>query len=159
MYNTMCDQNLSTIRSENSPEQHSPRSSSSTGRFRTLACTACQQRKVKCDRKFPCGNCSKHRTTCVPATRSQRRQRRPEQDLIAIICKYEELLHENQIHFEPTLTSSGPKATASRIDTTDVMKVNGHQGPRAILPRQPENSDRSTHHLCAHEVSLWGKLS
>ena len=70
---------------------------------RVLACVLCQQRKVKCDRKFPCANCIKSRTQCVPATLATRRRRRkfPERELLERLRKYENLLRQNNIEFEP----------------------------------------------------------
>jgi len=70
---------------------------------RVLACVLCQQRKVKCDRKFPCANCIKSRTQCVPATLATRRRRRkfPERELLERLRKYEDLLRQNNIKFEP----------------------------------------------------------
>lgn len=67
---------------------------------RVLACILCQQRKVKCDRKFPCANCIKSRIQCVPATPNRRQPRRSEQELSDRLRKYEELLHQNNIPFE-----------------------------------------------------------
>src|SRR5690242_21633761 len=70
---------------------------------RILACVLCQQRKVKCDRKFPCNNCVKAKVTCVPAQQMPRRRKRPtEQELIDRLRKYEELLKKNNIAIEPT---------------------------------------------------------
>ncbi len=71
---------------------------------RVLACIRCQQRKVKCDRRFPCGNCKKSRVQCVPATltpRSRRRRRFPERELLERLRKYEDLLRQNNVKFEP----------------------------------------------------------
>ena len=70
---------------------------------RVLACVLCQQRKVKCGRKFPCANCIKSRAQCVPATLAQRRRRRrfPEGALLERLRKYEDLLRQNNITFEP----------------------------------------------------------
>lgn len=70
---------------------------------RILACTVCQQRKVKCDRNLPCSNCVKSRVKCIPATLAprQRRRRFSERALIERIRRYEDLLRENQIRFEP----------------------------------------------------------
>ena len=70
---------------------------------RVLACVLCQQRKVKCDRKFPCANCIKSRAQCVPATLALRRRRRkfPERALLERLRKYEDLLRQNNIAFEP----------------------------------------------------------
>jgi hypothetical protein len=75
---------------------------------RVLACVLCQQRKVKCDRKYPCANCIKTRAQCVQATQvSHRRKRRfPERALLERIRKYEELLRQNNINFEPLHGSS-----------------------------------------------------
>lgn len=84
---------------------------SSSAQQRVLACVACQQRKVKCDRKFPCSNCIKSNVTCVPASRAtrQRRRRFPERELLARIRQYEDLLKKNDIDFEalhPTASAS-----------------------------------------------------
>jgi hypothetical protein len=70
---------------------------------RVLACVLCQQRKVKCDRKYPCATCIKSRTQCVPATPVSRRRRRrfPERELLERLRKYEDLLRQNNIKFEP----------------------------------------------------------
>jgi hypothetical protein len=69
---------------------------------RVLACVACQQRKVKCDRKFPCANCLKSQSQCVPSTLAPRRRRRrfPERDLLERLRKYKDLLRQNNIEFE-----------------------------------------------------------
>lgn len=69
---------------------------------RILACVLCQQRKVKCDRKFPCNHCVKARVQCVPAHQIPRRKRKPaEQELIEKLRQYEELLRRNNIAIEP----------------------------------------------------------
>ncbi|RVD90247.1 uncharacterized protein DFL_001222 [Arthrobotrys flagrans] len=51
---------------------------------RILACVLCQQRKVKCDRKFPCSHCRRVGAQCVPAglVQRQRRRRFPERELL-----------------------------------------------------------------------------
>ena len=69
---------------------------------RVLACTLCQQRKVKCDRKYPCANCIKSRAECIPTQAPRRRRRRfPERELLERLRKYESLLRQNNIQFEP----------------------------------------------------------
>ncbi|KAK8044139.1 hypothetical protein PG993_004163 [Apiospora rasikravindrae] len=84
---------------------------------RVLACVLCQQRKVKCDRKFPCSGCAKHNVQCIPATQTRRRRRRfPERDLLARLRYYEELLSANKIKFDPL---HGPSPTAHDDDDKD----------------------------------------
>jgi len=70
---------------------------------RVLACVLCQQRKIKCDRKFPCANCVRACAQCVPATLAprQRRRRFPERELLERLRHYEGLLRQNNIKFEP----------------------------------------------------------
>lgn len=90
-----------------------------------LACVLCQQRKVKCDRKFPCANCIKSRTQCVPATLATRRRRRkfPDRELLERLHKYEELLRQNNIEFEPLSKDptgeKGPLNTEGGYDSGD----------------------------------------
>jgi len=37
-----------------------------------LACQACQRKKIKCDRNFPCGQCGRSNLQCTPSTRKPR---------------------------------------------------------------------------------------
>ncbi|KAF2756371.1 putative C6 transcription factor [Pseudovirgaria hyperparasitica] len=78
-------------------------------RQRVLACVLCQQRKVKCDRIFPCSNCSKAGVQCVPSslTRPQRKRRFPERELLDRLRHYENLLRRNGISFEPIHPGGG----------------------------------------------------
>ena len=68
---------------------------------RILACVLCQQRKVKCDRKFPCNHCIKDKVQCVPAQQMPRRRKRlTEQELTEKLRQYEDLLRRNNIVVE-----------------------------------------------------------
>ncbi|KAI0602095.1 hypothetical protein F4775DRAFT_538255 [Biscogniauxia sp. FL1348] len=91
--------------SQPSPEQDAPDTSlPQPGKPpRVLACILCQQRKVRCDRKFPCANCVRSRVQCMPATLAPRRRRRafPERELLARVRHYESLLRQNNVNFEP----------------------------------------------------------
>jgi hypothetical protein len=75
----------------------------SHAKARVLACVLCQNRKVKCDRRLPCTNCSKAGVQCTPAALAprQRRRRFPERELLNRLRHYEDLLQQNQISFEP----------------------------------------------------------
>lgn len=82
------------------PAGHGVRESKSE---RVLACTLCQQRKVKCSREFPCSNCIKLGATCVPAglVPRPRKRRFAERELLDRCRRYEDLLQQNSIRFEP----------------------------------------------------------
>jgi hypothetical protein len=82
---------------------------------RVLACVLCQQRKVKCDRKFPCANCTKAGTQCTSASiiPRQRRRRFPERDLLDRLRHYEDLLRRHHIPFEPLHSSAAAVTTTA----------------------------------------------
>ena len=113
---------------------------------RVLACVICQQRKVKCDRKFPCANCIKSQAQCVPATLAQRRRRRrlPERVLLERLRTYEDLLRQNNIAFEPLHKGSireGESPNAQSSYDSD----NEHPdtvGPDSSAPSRPIKSER-----------------
>jgi hypothetical protein len=73
----------------------------STRSPRLRACVRCQQRKVRCDHKSPCGNCVAAGTQCVPATLTPRRRRFQERVLLDRLRYYEGLLRQHNIDFEP----------------------------------------------------------
>ena len=84
---------------------------------RVLACVVCQQRKVKCDHKYPCANCVKSRTRCVPNTQPSRRRRRfPERELLERLRRYEDLLRQNSIKFEPLHRNSLDKNESTKME-------------------------------------------
>ncbi|GIC90226.1 uncharacterized protein Aud_006658 [Aspergillus udagawae] len=100
------------------PEQGSPRSPLrvETRPTRVLACVLCQQRKVRCDRGFPCANCVRAQAQCVPATQVRRRRRFPERELLERLRRYEDLLRQNNIQFQPLHHSVVEKASSTRED-------------------------------------------
>ena len=106
---------------------------------RVLSCLQCQQRKVKCSRKFPCENCEKAGTQCVSAaiqTPRQRRRRFPERELLERLRHYESLLRQNDIKFEPLHTSDAdkvsPRGESGLYDITDNLHL---RGSTAMLDR------------------------
>jgi ribosomal protein L13E len=109
-----------------SPDLHSPTYQYAKPQ-RVLACVLCQQRKVRCDRKFPCANCTKAGVQCTSAALlpRQRRRRFPERELLDRLRHYEDLLRRNHIQFEPLHSS----ATARQSDGTRIEGYrNGEQG-------------------------------
>ncbi|KAK3358936.1 fungal-specific transcription factor domain-containing protein [Lasiosphaeria hispida] len=82
---------------------------------RILACVLCQHRKIKCDRTFPCANCTKANVKCTPSTPAPaRKRRRPNQDLQERLARCEELLKEYA-----TEKPESPTARASQTPLYD----------------------------------------
>ena len=143
--------------SEINPDNQStaPTRSITTKSPRPLACAACQQRKVKCDRKFPCNTCVKSRTQCIPvAVPRQRRRRFPEAELLQRLRHLEDLLRQHNIDFEPLhgdgTTKIGEKGTKQKegspeikTETTFEAKcVHSYRGYGPPLTGVPETSGK-----------------
>lgn len=102
-------------------DQQAPQASTriTTKPQRTLACASCQQRKVKCDRKFPCSTCIKSGLQCIPVAAPRRRRRRfPEAELLQRVRHLEDLLRQHNIDFEPLHGNVAEKGVAERSDST-----------------------------------------
>ncbi|GCB21233.1 uncharacterized transcriptional regulatory protein C139.03 [Aspergillus awamori] len=66
-----------------------------------LACSLCARRKVKCDKGEPCSNCLKAHAQCsyeAPAP-PRPRKRAADEELLARLARYEELMRKHNIDF------------------------------------------------------------
>ena len=97
----------------------------------------CQQRKVKCNRKFPCNNCIRVGASCVPATLNPRRRRRrfPERELLDRVRSYESLLRQHNVCFE----SLFQKETADGVLVADDAPLPTETRPRTQKPRRHDD--------------------
>jgi hypothetical protein len=85
------------------------------------SCVLCQQRKVRCDKQKPCANCVKAQVECrvVPPQPPRRRKKKPhERDLIERLKKYEGLLSQHGVNFDPIGNDFKPPDGAD--DVTDL---------------------------------------
>lgn len=121
---------------------------------RVLACVMCQQRKVKCDRKFPCQSCVRAGTQCVPTALAprQRRRRFPERDLLERLWRYEDLLRQNNIDFEPLHAPAAEKAFPSADDRGDNSPDDVHPGGRAAGPHEPSREKTTVKSEAVYEA-------
>jgi hypothetical protein len=124
---------------------------------RVLACVRCQTRKTRCDRVFPCAQCKDAGLAdqCVPATlapRVRRRKRFPERELLARIRKYEHLMRQGGVEFEPLhgyererdgstanespsgRTRSEVSANPSGLRVSDVGDAEKPSGVKCVVP-------------------------
>lgn len=86
------------------------------------SCVLCQQRKVRCDKNKPCANCVKAGVDCkvVPPQPPRRRKKKPqERELVDRLRKYEALLSQHGVDFEPI----GHHLKSSDIATDEVDEI------------------------------------
>ncbi|ROV91862.1 hypothetical protein VMCG_09183 [Cytospora schulzeri] len=132
---------------------------------RVLACVLCQQRKVKCDRKFPCANCLRAGVHCVPANTlypRQRRRRFPERELLERLRNYEDLLHQNEIDFEPlhppiptSAVADSPKSSSEDVrGSSTTVTASKHAKSRSELSREKTATKTK-----GAAVDLWNAIS
>ena len=105
-------------------ESASPADSSSEG-LRPHACTICQRRKVRCDRKDPCSNCVKAEAECefrdpLPPRRRKKVQQ-PDAMLMARLRRCEDTL--KRIGINPDAVSSGSRAQLPRPGNGEASAV------------------------------------
>ncbi|VUC21824.1 unnamed protein product [Clonostachys rosea] len=103
---------------------------------RGTSCVLCQQRKVRCDKNKPCANCVKANVECrvVPPQPPRRRKKRlQERDLIDRLKKYESLLSENGVKFEPI-------GSELRSDSAPMDEVEELENDFETLKATPETS-------------------
>ena len=95
-------------------------------------------------RKFPCFNCLKSRAKCVPATLAPRQRRRqfPERELLESLRKYEDLLRQNNIKFEPFYNDMNGEEEPSSTKSVDGF-VN--EQPEAAGASGPSSSTAVKH--------------
>lgn len=87
------------------------------------SCVLCQQRKVRCDKNKPCANCVKAGVECkvVPPQPPRRRKKKPhERELIDRLKKYESLLSQHGVDFEPI--GQAFKASDQALDEVDELE-------------------------------------
>lgn len=110
---------------------------------RVLSCVLCQQRKVRCDRTFPCTNCVKSQAQCVPAGLLPRRRKRrfPERELLDRVRQYETLLKRHDIEFNP-LHGEPPREGDERQKRPSV-EPEGWQPPSSSATPRPKLSKES----------------
>ncbi|KAK6087315.1 beta-xylosidase [Seiridium cupressi] len=128
---------------------------------RVLACVLCQQRKIKCDREFPCAHCTRAGAQCVPSTTHgrQRRRRFPERELLERLRHYEGLLGKNKIEFQP-LHPSEPEHASPNQDIKVAHEYGedaqpGAQGPVPGTQRPPVSESATK----PKPVNLWSAIS
>lgn len=73
--------------------------------LKRFSCLTCRQRKVKCDRRNPCSNCTRAATQCsfIPPVRGKpKRRSTPKEGLHAKLRRYEEMLKSYGAEIEPS---------------------------------------------------------
>ncbi|KAI5461256.1 hypothetical protein BGZ63DRAFT_355926 [Mariannaea sp. PMI_226] len=125
---------------------------------RLFACLLCQQRKVKCERKFPCGRCVRAGVECLPVSLPRQRRRRfPERDLLERLRHYETLLRQNNVKFEPLHTYPSEEDRRSEFEDDARSELPGIVKQKTGYRKRPTPSLRITELTLAR--NLWKTIS
>ncbi|KAF4984702.1 hypothetical protein FZEAL_142 [Fusarium zealandicum] len=99
---------------------------------RILACVLCQQRKKKCDRKFPCSFCTKasnsHITFVIVAPK--RKRRKPTKELLERLERCEQLLKRCTC-VQKSLVYDFPEQASDSSSQADTCTTNTSSPPPA----------------------------
>jgi hypothetical protein len=91
-------------------------------------CSLCARRKVKCDKGDPCSNCFKAQAQCLyeaPAP-NRPRKRAADEDLLARLALYEDLMRKHNIdftHYANTWVPSGLEVKLKESDSQSPVSV------------------------------------
>lgn len=91
------------------------------------ACSLCARRKVKCDKGDPCSNCLKAQAQCLyeaPAP-PRPRKRAADEDLLARLALYEDLMRKHQIDFTRYANTWVPSGLEAKL---------GESGGQILVP-------------------------
>ncbi|KAI0179212.1 C6 transcription factor [Hypoxylon sp. FL1284] len=92
------------------------------------SCLACRQRKIKCDRRPNCSNCTKTAKQCVfvAPVRGKRRRTKPAREgLHAKLKRYEELLKSYGANIEPSEDFNDSDSGSEMTSQADVEMTEG----------------------------------
>jgi hypothetical protein len=89
---------------------------------KAYSCVHCFKRKVKCDKHYPCAACHRAKVECIfriPAPPRRRHPRTTDEAVLARLKHYEDLLRENGIEFNSSLSTITGKADTSPPPSQD----------------------------------------
>lgn len=101
--------------------------------LKPFSCLPCRQRKIKCDRRDPCSNCTKTEKQCsfVPPVRGKRKiTKLRKEGLHAKVKRYEELLKSYGAKVEPTEHDDDESETESPMKHDVEMTEDGRSESR-----------------------------
>jgi hypothetical protein len=131
------------------------------------SCLLCARRKIKCDKQDPkCSNCAKSHADCIyqaPPPPQRHRKRQADEDLIAKISHYEDLLRSHKIDFKPSTTVLTPKS----VQEDHAKASPSHHSSKApdTIPHSSGKSGYGTDHsihsdsVDVESRSPWASLS
>ncbi|KAF7554345.1 hypothetical protein G7Z17_g2987 [Cylindrodendrum hubeiense] len=132
--------------------------SSASQRLHKNACSICARRKVKCDKVNPCSNCIKSQSECsydAPATHRPRK-RVADEDLLARLARYEDLMRKNNIDYTQSANTWVPSGLEAKSDYTDIQSPI----PVVLADAHPSSNTCPSENSSANaQLCLWSTLS
>ncbi|KAI0843642.1 hypothetical protein F5Y06DRAFT_8274 [Hypoxylon sp. FL0890] len=131
--------------------------------LRKHACSTCARRKVKCDRGDPCSNCLKSRIPCLyeaPAS-SRPRKRAGDEDLLARLAVYEDLMRKHNVDFSRYTHTWVPETLDLKLQgrNSQIPALLTSKNPSDSRLSLPENAEVDVERSDQYSQCLWFNLS
>lgn len=122
-----------------------PNAASSNPHHVPRSCTTCRRRKVRCDKKRPCSNCTKAGIECIfpgPGRAPRKARKPPDTELLARLRRLEGVVQNlgAQVDDEDgAAISTGVRPPSGSQSPTDRDLVNNYcdADPKRPLPKRP----------------------
>jgi hypothetical protein len=104
--------------------------------LKAYSCVSCRQRKVRCDRRAPCMNCTKAERQCnfiAPVRGKRKRTKPPRETLHARLKRYEEMLKAYGAKIEP---SDGTDMSDSETESQSLNTPASSDGAISVIKKQ-----------------------
>ncbi|KAG0648436.1 Transcription factor vrtR1 [Hyphodiscus hymeniophilus] len=119
---------------------------SSSSDVKKYSCISCRQRKIRCDRRIPCSNCTKASRPCnfVDPVRGKRKKRTATKEgLHAKLRRYEELLRSYGADIEPSESGTNNFSDAESVSEHDVHMAEGDAESAKMSASSPFTFDET----------------
>ncbi|KAJ5374022.1 Transcription factor [Penicillium concentricum] len=121
------------------------------------SCVTCRRRKVRCNKRSPCSNCTKSGIDCVfpPPGRAPRKSKRPpDAELLSRLRRLEGVIDHLRGSGNTEAASASTGAPSSTTGSSTVRSE--HTAPTSVSTEPPNQADRS---VCPFEESDPKKLA
>ncbi|KAL9115660.1 MAG: hypothetical protein Q9227_000028 [Pyrenula ochraceoflavens] len=125
----------------NSPTQVLPTSTSNSSALNPRSCVTCRKRKVRCDKRYPCLNCTKAGIECHfpgPGRAPRKARKPPDNELLSRLRRLESVVQNFGVNVEDDRTTTQKQVHESRppaVTQTPSDKDYYDADPKKMVPK------------------------